>query len=140
MADQKADFTLTFRGLSELGKGEPIGEQGARSFFADPAAFDAWANGYGDRLHEEGLDEGMRLTRMRGVNPRFIPRNHRVQEAITALVDRDDEGPLEALLAVTATPFEDHTGHTGHTNYANHAEYAKPPQPNEVVHQTFCGT
>jgi uncharacterized protein YdiU (UPF0061 family) len=74
---------------------------------------------------------------MRGVNPRFIPRNHRVQEAITALVDREDEGPLEALLTVTATPFEDHTDHT---NYANHAEYAKPPQPNEVVHQTFCGT
>ena len=137
MADQKADFTLTFRGLSELGKGEPSGEQGARSLFADPAAFDAWANGYGDRLHEEGLDEGMRLTRMRGVNPRFIPRNHRVQEAITALVDGEDEGPLEALLTVTATPFEDPAGHT---NRAKHAEYAKPPQPNEVVHQTFCGT
>ena len=68
---------------------------------------------------------------MLGVNPLFIPRNHRVQEAIDALVEREDSGPLDALLKVTARPFDENE---------EHAAYANPPRPDEIVRQTFCGT
>ena len=67
---------------------------------------------------------------MRAVSPAFIPRNHRVEQAIRAARE-GDLGPTDALLAVTTRPFEDHP---------EHAELALPPEPHEVVRQTFCGT
>jgi protein adenylyltransferase len=68
---------------------------------------------------------------MRAVNPAFIPRNHRVEAVIAAAVNNDDFAPFEELLAVLATPFEDQPAF---------AAYAEPPQPEERVLQTFCGT
>jgi uncharacterized protein YdiU (UPF0061 family) len=68
---------------------------------------------------------------MRAVNPAFIPRNHRVEEVIQAAVNDDDFGPFETLLEVLASPYDDQP---------DRLEYEAPPLPEEVVHQTFCGT
>jgi len=68
---------------------------------------------------------------MRAVNPAFIPRNHRVEEVIQAAQTRGDFAPLETLLTVLSRPFDDQP---------DFARYADPPQPHEVVRQTFCGT
>ena len=68
---------------------------------------------------------------MRGVNPAFIPRNHRVEALIDAAVQRDDFAPFEELLAVLSRPFEDQPGYE---------DYMQPPQEHERVLQTFCGT
>jgi serine/tyrosine/threonine adenylyltransferase len=46
-------------------------------------------------------------------------------------VNRDDFAPFEELLTVLAQPFEDQ---------AEFARYAEPPQPEQRVLQTFCGT
>ena len=43
---------------------------------------------------------------MRAVNPAFIPRNHLVEAALTAAVERSDFQPFEDLLAVLSRPFE----------------------------------
>jgi uncharacterized protein YdiU (UPF0061 family) len=67
---------------------------------------------------------------MRSANPRYIPRNHRVEEAIAAAV-RGDYAPFETLVTVLSAPFGDQPAF---------ARYADPPRPEEVVHQTFCGT
>jgi uncharacterized protein YdiU (UPF0061 family) len=67
---------------------------------------------------------------MRSVNPRFIPRNHRVEEAISAAVN-GDFSPFETLVAVLSAPHDDQPGFE---------RYADSPRPEEVVHQTFCGT
>ena len=135
MAQGKADFTLAFRRLSELSAavdGDDDGaEEALRSLFAEPAALDAVLPLWRARLREEGLEDGPRKAAMRAVNPLFIPRNHRVQEAIDALVDREDSSPLNALLAVTALPFEENE---------DHAAYSNQPEPDEIVRQTFCGT
>jgi len=77
MAENKADFTLTFRGLSD-------GDAAVRMLFGDPTAFDVWAGKWGQRLLEEKVAPEHRRAAMRAVNPAFIPRNHRVQAAITA--------------------------------------------------------
>ena len=68
---------------------------------------------------------------MRAANPAYIPRNHRVEQAIAAARDEQDLQPMEDLLAVLADPYADHP---------EHAHLAQPPKPEEVVQRTFCGT
>ncbi len=131
MTAGRADFTLTFRGLASLRLDEPAGEQEVRSLFDEPGAFDAWLGRWRQRLRAEGSVDDVRARGMRAVNPLFIPRNHRVQQAIDAFVEADDLAPFEALLAVTTRPFEDDP---------ERSAYAHPPEPHEVVHETFCGT
>ena len=94
MASQKTDFTLTFRGLGgELdGRGD-----GARALFSDPAAFDQWAERWHARIAREPRHDAGRLERMRAANPKYIPRNHRIEEAIRAAEDRGDFAPFEDL-------------------------------------------
>jgi uncharacterized protein YdiU (UPF0061 family) len=124
MAEQGADFTLTFRALADAVSGDA---GAARAQFSDPAAFDSWAEGWRARLAQEA--DPARL--MRASNPAFIPRNHLVEAAIRAAEDRDDLRPFEALMAVLARPFEDQP---------DRAQYANPPKPEERVLATFCGT
>jgi len=134
MAQGNADFTLAFRHLSELSAAEDHadgGEEALRLTFSDPSAVDAFLPLWRAKVRDEGGEDGARKAAMRAVNPLFIPRNHRVQEAIDALVDRGDAAPLDALLAVTARPFEENE---------EYAPYANPPEPDEIVRQTFCGT
>ncbi|WP_348765822.1 protein adenylyltransferase SelO [uncultured Salinisphaera sp.] len=130
MAEQGADFTLTFRHLADLGQASDSRDDAVRALFDDPAAFDGWAARWRQRLAEETRDDAARRAAMRAVNPAYIPRNHRIQQAIEAAEDGDYQ-PLEALLAVVARPFEDHP---------ELADYARPPAPEEVVQRTFCGT
>ncbi|MGG5822550.1 protein adenylyltransferase SelO [Falsiroseomonas sp. HW251] len=127
MADNQADFTLTFRGLADA----VAGDVAVRDRFADPAAFDAWAPRWRERLAAEPMAPSARRDAMCAENPAFIPRNHQVERVIAAAVEREDYAPFEALMAVLARPFDDQPGA---------ADYAKPPQAEEVVAQTFCGT
>jgi uncharacterized protein YdiU (UPF0061 family) len=68
---------------------------------------------------------------MRAANPAFIPRNHLVEEAISAAVNDGYFPPFESLLTVLSMPYEDQPAF---------GRYVDPPQPDQVVHQTFCGT
>jgi uncharacterized protein YdiU (UPF0061 family) len=130
MADNGADFTLTFRGLCEVAGG-PAGDAVVRKLFAEPSAFDAWAVRWRRRLDEEGAQAGGRIALMRSANPAFIPRNHLVEEAIAAAQKHQDYSRFETLLAVLSRPYEDQP---------DFASYADPPRPEQIVRQTFCGT
>jgi len=129
MDANNADFTLTFRGLSQAAAdGKYVAE--VAGLFADPAAFHDWAARWRQRLEEEGGDPDARAMAMQSVNPAFIPRNHLVAEVIAAAL-QDDYAPFERLVAVLARPYADQP---------DAMRYTLPPQPHEVVHQTFCGT
>ena len=130
MAEGGADFTLTFRRLCDAA-GDPHRDEAVRGLFADPGAFDAWAERWRERLLRDGGGLGARRELMRAANPAFIPRNHLVEEAIAAAQDRGDFAPFEKLLAVLAKPYDDQP---------DAARYAAPPRPEEIVRQTFCGT
>lgn len=117
MAENRADFTNTFRAL-------PAGK--ARGQFTDPAAFDQWAEGWRARLAEEADPEAV----MRAANPAVIPRNHRMEEMIAAAV-QGDYAPFHRLNAVLARPYDDQP---------EAADLARAPLPEEVVPATFCGT
>jgi uncharacterized protein YdiU (UPF0061 family) len=129
MAAPSADFTLTFRRLSDAAG--PDGNDAVRDLFADPVSFDTWAARWRKRIATEPQDDATRRVAMRAVNPAYIPRNHRVEEVIQAGVERDDFAPFEQLLTVLSTPFEEQP---------TFERYADPPQPHEKVHKTFCGT
>lgn len=129
MADNGADFTLAFRRLADAV--EPSGGDEVRVLFADPSAFDAWAQAWRARLGVEKADPEERRARMLRANPAYIPRNHLVEEALDAAVRRDDLGPFETLLDLLAVPYEERAGFE---------RYSLPPRPEEAVHRTFCGT
>jgi uncharacterized protein YdiU (UPF0061 family) len=130
MAKNQADFTLTFRRLSDAAL-DPRGDAEVRSLFAEPAAYDEWAARWRQRISGEPQTPGERQAAMRSVNPAFIPRNHLIEATIEAAVNRDDFAPFEQMLAVLAKPYQDQP---------DFAEYAEPPQPHQCVLQTFCGT
>jgi uncharacterized protein YdiU (UPF0061 family) len=128
MQENESDLTLTFRALAEAQAGDP---NPARAQFREPAAFDSWADRWQARLADEPTSVEQRRTAMRATNPAFIPRNHLVEQALAAAAERDDLAPFEELLAVLSRPFEDQPGRE---------RFAVPPQPEERVLATFCGT
>ncbi|MEQ6248207.1 protein adenylyltransferase SelO [Sulfitobacter sp. HNIBRBA3233] len=110
-----ADFTNSFRALSE-------GD--AEAQFTDRAAFADWSRDHRTRLADEDAPEAL----MRQSNPAIIPRNHRMEEMITAAV-AGDMAPFERLMSALATPYTS-------TDPALETQ----PTPSEVVAATFCGT
>ena len=130
MARNGADFTLTFRRLCDAAA-SPEGDVAVRSLFTDPPAFDDWAMRWRHRLGEDGGAADERRTAMRAANPAFIPRNHLVEEALSAAVNNGDLSPFKSLLTVLSTPYDDQPAF---------GRYAEPPRPDQIVHQTFCGT
>jgi uncharacterized protein YdiU (UPF0061 family) len=130
MAENAADFTLTFRRLCDAAA-DPSADATVRALFTDPTAFDSWASRWRWRLGEEAADPAAIRDAMRAVNPVYIPRNHRVEAALNAAIERDDFGPFEELLLVLSRPFEERAGFE---------RYTTPPEPEERVLQTFCGT
>ncbi len=132
MAEGKADFTLTFRHLSNLTgtAGEADADTALTALFSERGAIDAWLTLWRQRLAAENSSDALRQSRMRSTNPMFIPRNHQV-EAVIAAGLQNNYAPLDAFLGVIARPFDDQP---------EHERYARPPEPDEVVRATFCGT
>lgn len=111
------DYTNTLRGLSE----------GA----APMPAYAAWAERWQQRVQKEGRANEDVFRQMKVVNPAFIARNHRVEEAIEAAVSRNDFVLMEKLLLVLQRPFDDQPECT---------EYKKPAPSSYMNYKTFCGT
>ncbi len=130
MGENGADFTLTFRRLSDAASGR--GDcAGVRSLFANPSAYDGWEPRWLRRLGQEPADAATRRAAMLAVNPAYIPRNHRVEAVIRAAVDEGDFAPFHELVTVLSKPFESRPAFT---------RYEDPPADDERVLQTFCGT
>ncbi|KGJ06163.1 Uncharacterized conserved protein YdiU, UPF0061 family [Paracoccus halophilus] len=117
MAGQRADFTRSFAGLAD---------GTARDEFTDREAFDAWALDWQARI--EGLP-GARATMSRA-NPRRIPRNHRIEQAIEVACE-GDFAPFERLDSALRSPFDEREAWV---------DLARAPQADEIVYRTFCGT
>jgi uncharacterized protein YdiU (UPF0061 family) len=129
MGENEADFTLTFRRLCTA-IADPTADTGVATLFKDPSSFAGFAKNWRARLAQEGGDLLERAEQMRRVNPAFIARNHRVEEAIAAAL-KDDLAPFHQLNRVLEKPYEDQP---------EFADYMLPARPEECVTQTFCGT
>ncbi|WP_171207296.1 MULTISPECIES: YdiU family protein [unclassified Ruegeria] len=117
MAEEQADFTNTFRALAG---------DAARDQFTNPEAFDNWAEGWQARLTREADP----VATMTAANPAFIPRNHRIEQMISAAV-QGDYTLFDRLNTVLAQPYLDQP---------ENEDLHRPPSATEVVQATFCGT
>jgi len=122
MKEARADFTNSFRALSQAADGDdaPLAAQFAATETILPRA-QAW--------RARIATEPGAAARLATANPQVIPRNHLVEEALEAATRDLDLGPFDALLAVLLRPYE-----------APPERYTLPPAPSERVYQTFCGT
>jgi uncharacterized protein YdiU (UPF0061 family) len=126
----EADFTLTFRRLCDSAR-DPAGDAMVSATFASAEAIQPWLQDWRQRLSRETATPEARSAAMKAVNPAYIPRNHRIEQAIAAATDDADFSLFEALIDVTAKPSEDQP---------QFAAYQEPPKPEEEVQRTFCGT
>jgi uncharacterized protein YdiU (UPF0061 family) len=124
MARERADFTRVFRALSGPSPGR------ARAEFATPAAFDTWFDRWAERMAHQDLPDAARRGAMQAVNPARIPRNHQVEQVITAAL-AGDMAPFARLNAALAAPFDD---------APDFADYEDAPTDATRVRHTFCGT
>ena len=113
------DYTSFFRDLGAAARGEP---EPVRGLFVDLAGFDGWLARW------RALDPD--AAAMDRVNPVYIPRNHLVEEALSAATGGDLE-PIRRLLAAVADPYTERPGL---------ARYREPAPEDFGRYRTFCGT
>jgi uncharacterized protein YdiU (UPF0061 family) len=119
LQESHADWTSSFRALGAAARGDA---EPARGLFLDILAFDAWA----ERWRALGPDADA----MDRVNPVYIPRNHLVEEALTAATEGDLQ-PLGRLLEALTAPYDERPGLD---------RYAAPAPQDFGAYRTFCGT
>ncbi len=112
------DFTLSFRELADQ-----LSTDGE-------ARFGEFESVWRQRVLGQGVEPEVIAGAMNRVNPLYIPRNHRVEQAIASAVE-GDFSMFEEMHAVLESPY---------VEQREFAHYAKAPQPSERVMQTFCGT
>ncbi len=124
---QAIDYTTFFRSLSNLvrGNGDPT-----RALFADPNAFDEWAQRWSAARSDDARPAHDVANAMDRVNPIYIPRNHLVEAALEAGT-AGDIGPFGQLIDVLAQPFDERPGLQA---------YAMPARAEGAPYRTFCGT
>lgn len=123
LQEEKADYTNTFRAL---GSDDPR----CGSFFSSPR-WTRWSRLWTSRLSRQEQPRQEAQALMRRHSPAFIPRNHRVEEALEAAVTRGDLSPMERLLTALSRPYEERE---------EFVEYSTPPAGGGTGYQTFCGT
>jgi uncharacterized protein YdiU (UPF0061 family) len=123
MKEYDADYTNTFRALA-------LDEYGELELFNKPE-FIAWNERWQERLGRQEQSKEASHELMRNTNPSVIPRNHRVEEALEAAVQRDDYSVMERLLDILADPY---------AHSKEQKEYTTLPPETPGSYQTFCGT
>ncbi|MFO7303551.1 MAG: YdiU family protein [Acidobacteriota bacterium] len=121
MTAAKADFTWTFVELSR---------DGADAMRRADPSFGPWLERWRARLARQPRDAREVTSLMRRHNPIVVPRNHRVEEALSA-AEQGSIAPLGALLDALRDPY-DYT--------RPRPELSNPPPPADVPYRTFCGT
>jgi serine/tyrosine/threonine adenylyltransferase len=122
LKDSDVDYTSFFRHLGQAARGDLEGKRSARGQFIDLAGIDDWMSRW------RALSPDAEL--MDRANPIYIPRNHLVEEALTAATAGDLD-PVAQLLDVVTAPYDARPGLD---------RYASPAPEDFGTYQTFCGT
>ena len=136
MEDKHADFTMTFRELSEITITQMVTDQYPGHYWALPrlmghVAWKVWLSHYhslsaslaavrGEVI--TSYTEGMRQERMQKANPRYILRNWMAEQAIRQAEKQSDFSIIHTLYRILQRPF----------TYQEEAEYSGYALPRPV--------
>ncbi|MEK4461383.1 YdiU family protein [Paenibacillus sp. FSL R10-2796] len=123
MQKYRADYTNTFRSLT-------LGVMEDAALFGTPE-FKEWNELWQARLSRQQESQSSSLKLMHSSNPAIIPRNHRVEEALEAAVEREDYDVMERLLQALTNPY---------AYSSEQEEYSALPEESACPYRTFCGT
>lgn len=104
MTQERSDYTLTFRLLSETQQQEA--RSPLRDEFIDRDAFDRWYAQYRQRLLQEQVSDEARQAVMKAANPALVLRNYLAQQVIDD-VEQGNTAALEKLHLALQQPFSD---------------------------------
>ncbi len=129
----RVDFTLGFRRLGDAAK---EGDGALQILFGENegsgSALTQWLARWRRRAGSDVSDGDALRQAIALANPIYVPRNHMVEEALSAAVDDNDLAPFERLLAVLENPFVERP---------ENAVFAQPaPAETTACYRTFCGT
>jgi uncharacterized protein YdiU (UPF0061 family) len=122
MENNKADFTNTFCNL--------MGIQSIKDPIYQNQEYLNWTVKWKKRLEKNNTGKEKYLELMRSVNPKFIPRNHKVEEALKDASENKLE-TLNHLLEVIKYPYKDN---------GMLKDYQQPMSNENGNYKTFCGT
>ena len=122
MENNKADFTNTFCNL--------MGIQSIKDPIYQNQEYLNWTAKWKKRLEKNNTGKEKYLELMRSVNPIFIPRNHKVEEALKDASENKLE-TLNQLLEVIKSPYKDN---------GMLKDYQQPMSNENGNYKTFCGT
>lgn len=125
---QSVDHTKLFRNLADAVRGD---EKPIFDMLDDATAFENWFKKWMDRLSQNKSDLNKVSNGMDQVNPVYIPRNHKVEEALQAASKKADYAPFKKLLGILMKPYERKEGME---------EYEEPAPKDDGPYVTFCGT
>jgi uncharacterized protein YdiU (UPF0061 family) len=125
LRQDRVDFTTFFRAAAATLRGDRTRD--ARGLFLSLPAWEAWEARWRERL---GAAAGPATAdAMDAVNPVYIPRNHAVEDALSAATV-GDLAPLERLVDAVTHPFDERD---------DRADLAAPG-PEGDIYVTYCGT
>jgi uncharacterized protein YdiU (UPF0061 family) len=126
----KPDFTNTFRLLSKATNSEYFQQQLLEAL-GNQEQSKQWIVNWLSYIKQQNVDLNEIQASMERVNPAYIPRNHLVEKAITAVVEENDGTLMDRLLLVLKNPYQ---------QQENTQDLQCLPALHERVLQTFCGT
>ena len=130
MKENKTDYTLTFRYLSDAIEND-TGNSNFEKQFLSPNKIGEWLTNWRKRLKIQSVSFKKIKMSMQKENPAFIPRNHRIEKAIYEAVDNNDYSYMDHLILLLNKPYQDQP---------DNSEYMHPPEKPDHNYQTFCGT
>ena len=129
MTEEKMDYTLTFRHLSDLAGDNA--REGVGDLITFSERFSFWLERWKKRIELDMQTTIQRQAGMYARNPVFIPRNHLIEEAIQTAVEEGNFNLFHQIIDILMHPFE---------YKVSLKKYALTPRPEQVVKETFCGT
>jgi uncharacterized protein YdiU (UPF0061 family) len=128
MEEEKVDFTIAFRLLAKSLVGD---SKSIKKLFNNSRRLDGWMMVWHERLSQEGIDYEKIAFSMNKVNPIYIPRNHKVEEALKAAVSDNNIEPFTNLYSILQNPYDEVIGLES---------FSGPPPKSDIPYITFCGT
>ncbi|MGL5068069.1 MAG: protein adenylyltransferase SelO [Sarcina sp.] len=123
MQNERADYTNTFYNLT-IGNIDDLE-------IKKSDVFEKWYKLWQKRLERQNKSKDEIIGLMKKSNPVIIPRNHRVEEALSSAVENHDYSVMIELLEVLKNPFD---------YDKNLDKYRELPKATNEVYRTYCGT